>query len=389
MLCPVSVRSAPCFPAPLASAALLFTLALGGSGAVHAADPVYVHGDTVLVPAPRPAPATSRSQLGGPDGRIENTMIGAAPANGQGWTFNNLGGFTRIRWDTARGKVLFTPQDSQNYNAVRRYDPGAAIGPQRHVYKAHYSRNVMLLDGQPYSKSYQWKHERLSWQDSVSDTSAEIKVHNWLNSQGPITILNRTNGSNETWWGGHAGDSTGGWALMEVFVFTGSDGSNDGRVVTRVHKNGRTQISQNRSGIVVHADDTKRLRYFVEQNYFGNFGQIEDGPDNPLPKPQVRQLWSDDSLVQVGNDAASGWQRLELRDHPDLRLATVRETQNWNRWDSQIGLRLNTGGLPPGEHDLYLVVVDGLDADGWDVVSAAYPLRVRVVADTIFVTGLE
>lgn len=372
-----------------ALAAPLVLASLCSGGAVQAGDPVYAHGDAVLVPAPRPAPATTRSTLGGPDGRIENTAVGRAPANGQGWTFNNLGGFTRVRWDSSRGKVLFTPQDAQNFNAVRRYDPGAAIGPQRHIYKAHYSRNVMLLDGLPYTKSYQWKHERLSWQDSVSDTNAEIKVHNWLNSQGPITLLNRTSGNNDTWWGGHAGDSNGGWALMELFVYTGSDGANDGRVVTRVHKNGHTRISQNRAGVMVYADASRRLRHFVEQNYFGNFGQIEDGPDNPLPKPQIRQLWSDDSLVQVGTDSASGWQRVELRDNPDLRLASVREVQDWNRWDSQIGLRLNTGGLPPGEHDLFLVVVDGLDAEGWDVVGAAYPLRVHVAPDTIFVTGNE
>lgn len=389
MLCLPLSRAASARPGRRAPFAPLLLLTMFTASAARAGDVVYSHGDAVLVPAPRTAPATTRSMLGGPEGRIESTAIGAAPANGQGWTFNNLGGFTRIRWDAARGKVLFTPQDSQNYNAVRRYDSGAVIGPQRHVYKAHYVRNVMLLDGQPYAKSYQWKHERLSWVDSVSDTNVELKVHNWLNSQGPITFINRTSGSNDTWWGGHAGDSNGGWALLEVFMFTGNDGINDGRVVTRVHKNGRTQVSQNRAGIVVHADATRRFRYFVEQNYFGNFGQIEDGPDNPLPKPQVRQLWSDDSLVQVGNDDASGWQRLELRDNPDLRLATVREVQNWNRWDSQIGLRLNTGGLPPGEHDLYLVVVDGLDAEGWDVVSAAYPLRVRVAPDTIFVAGLE
>lgn len=88
-------------------------------------------------------------------------------------------------------------------------------------------------------------------------------------------------------------------------------------------------------------------------------------------------------------DAQSGWQRIELRDTPDLRLARVRELQHWNRWDSHIGLRLNTGGLSPGEHELCLVVVDGIDADGWDLVSAAYPIRVRVVADAIFASGLE
>lgn len=365
---------------------LLFSLS---SAAAQAGAPIYSHGDTVLVAAPRPAPTATRSMLGGPDGRIESTTIGQAPGNGEGWTFNNLGGFTRIRWDAGRGAVLFTPQDAQNYNAVRRFDPGSAIAPQRHLYKAHYSRNVMLLDGQPYAKSYQWKHERLSWQDSVTDTNVEIKVHNWLNSQGPITFLNRADGTQATWWGGHAGDSNGDWALMEVFVYTGSDGVNDGRVVTRVHKNGRTQVSQNRAGVVVYANASRRLRYFIEQNYFGNFGQIEDGPDNPLPKPQIRQLWSDDSLVQIGGDTGSGWQRLELRDNPDLRLASVRELQHWNRWDEQIGLRLNTGGLPPGEHNLYLVVIDGLDADGWDVVSAAYPLQVRVAKDRIFAAGME
>lgn len=56
----------------------------------------------------------------------------------------------------------------------------------------------------------------------------------------------------------------------------------------------------------IYADPTLRLRYFIEQNYFGNFGQREDGVDNTMPKPQVRELWSDDSRVIVGQAAGSG-----------------------------------------------------------------------------------
>lgn len=348
------------------------------------------HGDSVTIPTPIPSPQVSRSFLGGAGGRIESGAVGAAPQNGGGWTFNDLGGPTTVRTDLTRGAVLFTPMDAQNYNATRRYDPGFSILPQRHVYKAHYVRNVLLLDGLPYTKSYQWKHERISWQNSVSDTQCEFKVHNWPTSMGPITLLNRTDASAETWWGGVAADSNGGWALMEIFIYTGSDGGNDGRVVTRVHKNGSTRVGQNRSNMRIYSGPERRLRYFVEQNYFGNFGQIEDGVDNSLPKPQIREIHSDDSQVQIGGDNQAGWQRIELRDSVDLRDAQVRELQDWQQWTSAgIALRLNTGGLPPGLHDLYLVVIDGLDADGWDIVSAAHPIQVRVDVPRLFGNGFE
>ena len=121
-----------------------------------------------------------------------------------------------------------------------------------------------------------------------------------------------------------------------------------------------------------------RLRHFIEQNFFGNFGQVEDGVNNPLPKPDVRELWSDDSRVIVGNDARSGWQRVELRDAVSLRDATVRELQAWTSWDNDITLTLNTGGLPAGTLDLFLVVIDGVDAQGWDVVTHSRAIRVVV-----------
>lgn len=40
--------------------------------------------------------------------------------------------------------------------------------------------------------------------------------------------------------------------------------------------------------------------------------------------------------------------------------------------------RLNADGLPQGEHALFLVVIDGVDADGWDVVTHSMPIRVGV-----------
>jgi hypothetical protein len=165
---------------------------------------------------------------------------------------------------------------------------------------------------------------------------------------------------------------------MEYMVYTGTQGQNDGKLITRLHKNGKTWVNQNRHAERIYADPTLRLRYFIEQNYFGNFGQDEDGVDNPLPKPQVRELYSDDSRVIVGTDATSGWQRVELRDKVDLQSASVRELQSWSSWNGRIELALNTGGLPAGVHDLFLVVVSGVDANGWDIVTHSVPVRVRV-----------
>ncbi|WP_148716970.1 hypothetical protein [Chitinolyticbacter meiyuanensis] len=375
---------------------LILTACGGGNGGGDESDPPAASSPSRATPTPAPTPALMRhgdvvslagafgtndvtkTMLGGSGGAIESQAIGATVPNGGGWTFNNLGGPTSVRSDSQRGKVLFTPEDATHYNAVRRYDPGFAIAEQRYVYKAHYVRNVLLLDGAPYTKSYQWKHERIHWQDSVTDSDVEIKVHNWPTSQGPITLVNRSASDKSTYWGGAAADSNGGWALMEILLYTGTLGGNDGKLITRVHKNGRTTISQNRQAERIYADPNLRLRYFVEQNYFGNFGQIEDGVDNTAPKPQVRELWSDDSQVIVGNNASARWKRVELRDKPDLANATVRELQDWSRWNGGILLRLNAGGLARGTHNLFLVVIDGVDANGWDVVAYSQPVRVQV-----------
>lgn len=338
----------------------------------------YRHGQTVILPGPFGDNPVNRSFLGGSTGRIESTATGALVGNGEGWTFNNLGGPTRVAQDAVRGKVLFTPQSPTAYNAVRRYDPGFAIGEQRHFYKAHYVRNVLLLDGLPYSKSYQWKHERVNWVNSVVDGDCELKVHSWLNSQGVTTILNRGPEDGTTFWGGTAADSNGGWAMLEMLVYTGLQGQSDGKVITRVFKNGKTWISENQQAERIYATPDLRLRYFVEQNYFGNFGQLEDGVDNALPRPDVRELYSDDSLVLIGENSSTGWRRIELRDHPDLKQATVRELQTWNGWQGDIRLTLNVGGLPAGVHDLYLVVIAGVDQEGWDLVEKSIPIRVRV-----------
>ncbi|MCX9156330.1 hypothetical protein OPU71_09375 [Niveibacterium sp. 24ML] len=185
-------------------------------------------------------------------------------------------------------------------------------------------------------------------------------------------------GDGSTYWGGVAADSNGDWALLEIIGYTGTQGMQDGMLITRVHKNGRTVISQNKQAERIYADPALRLRYFIEQNYFGNFGQLEDGVDNTQPKPDTRELYSDDSRVIVGRAAGQGWQRVELRDSVALQAATVRELQDWSAWQGDITLRLNTGGLPPGRHALYLVVIDGVDAQGWDRVIHSAPISVQV-----------
>lgn len=341
--------------------------------------PAYRHGDTVTIEGALGTVNAVHTFLGGKAGLVEGTPVGARPANVQGWRFNDLGGPTSVVVDAQRGKVLFTPEDSSNYNAVRRFDPGAAIPEKRHFYKAHWVRNVMLLDGQPYAKSYQWKHERVNWEDTVVDGDTEVKVHNQIGVAGLVTYVNRSAADKSTYWNYQAApDSNGGWVLMEMLVYTGTEGQNDGKLITRLHKNGKTWVNQNRQAEKIYADPRMRLRYFIEQNYFGNFGQREDGVDNPLPKPQVRELYSDDSRVIIGSDSSSGWKRVELRDAVALKDASVREVQSWTSWNGRIALSLNTGGLPRGEHDLHLVVIDGVDANGWDVVRHSQPIRVRV-----------
>ncbi|WP_434427772.1 hypothetical protein [Nannocystis pusilla] len=339
---------------------------------------IYRHGDMVTIEGEFGGNDVTKTFLGGAGGKIESLSPGQSMESGEGWSFNDLGGPTSVELDGERGKVLFTPEDKDHYNATRRFDPGFAIAEQRHFYKAHWVRNVMLLDGMPYAKSYQWKHERVNWENSVVDGDCEIKVHHQIGTGGVLTFVNRSADDKSTYYGGQAADSNGGWTLLEILVFTGTEGQEDGKLITRVHKDGKTMISQNRQAERIYADPSLRLRHFIEQNYFGNFGQFEDGVDNPLPKPDVRELWSDDSRVIVGNTAETGWRRVELRDSVDLASATLREVQDWVSWDGAISLRLNADGLPAGEHDLFLVVIDGVDVDGWDVVTHSMPIRVGV-----------
>lgn len=347
---------------------------LGGCGGAG-----YMHGDPVTIDGPFGTSDVTQTFLGGSTGMIESCQAGANISNGNGWYFNELGYPTRVMADPKRGKVLFTSEDSSHYNATRHFDSGFAIAEQRYFYKAHWVRSVLLLDGQPYTKSFQWKHERVNWRNTIVDGDCEIKVHDYPNGGGGLqTHVNRSASDKSVYWGGQVIKANSDWALLEMMVYTGTQGGNDAKVVTRAHVNGKTYVNQNKQAERVYADPTMRLRHFIEQNYFGNFGQVEDGVNNPLPKPEVRELWSDDSRVIVGNDARAGWQRVELRDAVSLQDAKVRELQSWNIWDGNITLTLNTGGLPPGVHDLFLVVIDGVDAQGWDVVRQSMPIRVVV-----------
>lgn len=359
----------------------LVTAACGGGGSDPDPSPpvatVHHHGDTLTIDGNFGSNDVHKTFLGGADGPIESQAAGQAMPNGGGWVFSDVGHPTTIATDARRGKVLFTPEDSQHYNATRRYDNGFAIPEQRLFYKAHYVRNVMLVDGQPFTASYQWKHERINWENSISDGACEIKVHNWQNWD-VLSFINRSADDSQVYYGGKGPATNGDWALMEIMVFTGTQGASDGKLITRVFKDGRTHISQNLQAVRIYADPDRRLRYFLEQNYFGNFSQLEAGPDNTEPRPDVRELYSDDSRVIVGQAAGMGWKRVELRDQVALRDATVREVQDWDSWNGSITLRLNTGGLAPGRHQLYLVVIDGVDEAGWDHVVHSTPLTVDV-----------
>ncbi|TKD07604.1 hypothetical protein E8A74_17735 [Polyangium fumosum] len=229
----------------------------GGHDDGGVAPAIYHHGDMVTIQGDLGSNDVTKTFLGGADGMIESMSPGQSMMSGNGWTFNMLGGPSSVKVDATRGKVLFTPEDSMNYNATRRFDSGFAIQEQRHFYKAHYVRNVMLLDGMPYQKSYQWKHERVSWENSVSDNDCEIKVYSWFaGGGGVITYVNRSTTDKSTYYGGKAADSNRDWALMEMMVFTGTQGQEDGKLITRVHKNGKTLISQNKQTERVYADPT-------------------------------------------------------------------------------------------------------------------------------------
>lgn len=341
--------------------------------------PLYRHGDSLTLQGDFGSNSIHKSFLGGAQGAIEAQAIGATMPNANGWRFSDLGFPTQVAQDAQRGKVLLTQQDSQHYNADRRYDPGFAIPERRHIYKAHYVRNRLQLNGQPFTNSYQWKHERINWENSIVDGWGEIKIHSWMGAEPDVlSFINRDQNDSSVFYGGQAAETNADWALMEILVYTGTQGQADGKLITRVFKNGQTYISENQQDVAIYANSNYRLRYFLEQNYFGNFSQTEAGVDNGLPKPDLRELYSDDSQVLIGLTEHSGWKRVELRDSLDPKQAKIRELQDWQQWEGAIQLQLNTGGLPSGTQDLYLVVIDGVDEQGWDRILASQPIRVQV-----------
>ena len=277
---------------------------------------LYRHGDTIRIDGTFGSPQVTHTFLGGPQGPVESQAVGARMPNGNGWVFSELGHPTRIAQDPVRGKVLFTPEDSSNYNATRRFDPGAAIAENRFFYKAHWVRNVMLLDGQPYAKSYQWKHERVNWENSVVDGDTEIKVHNQIKVAGLVTYVNRSRNDKSTYWNSvKAPDSNGGWALMEIMVYTGTQGQNDGKLITRLHKDGKTWVNQNRQAERIYADPNMRLRYFIEHR------------GATLTRDTLlNDVWGYNTLVSTRTvDVHVAWlrQKLEANPHHPQFILTV------------------------------------------------------------------
>ena len=322
------------------------------------------HGDSFnFTSAAIPANSISnKGFLGGVDGLIEQTSLGAQIANSGPWRFDNASIPGLIVNDATRGKVIYSDYNTSKLDNVQGWDNGANIPPNTKYYASWWTRSAIKTTGNvnyPDGVQIQWKLLRVIDTDSISDTAGnagcEFVVFNWKGGAGAQHRI-----ENESLdYLGYAPDASvypdinAGWAKVEYFVDTGSVGGADGTYIIRVHKNGNVYNGIVKQGTEKFYTALKRHRYFNIENYFGNNTQ-------PMTSKEV---WVDDFYIQVGS-----WRRLLLTNNLDLTAPSLQINQDASVWTAgNTQGKYNTGGITsPGQN--YLVVADNLTVEAYKPV---------------------
>ncbi len=334
---------------------------LGEDGKWAAPIEVIHHGDSFTF-ADENIPTntiTSKGFLGGVDGLIENTTLGAQIANSGPWRFDNSSIPGIIVNDATRGKVIYSDYNGAQLNNVQGWDSGAAIPPNTKYYASWYARCAIKTTGGvpfPDGTQIQWKNLRVIDQDHVEDTASnagcEFIMFNWKGGAGAQHRI-----ENEVLdYLGYAPDASvypdinAGWAKIEYFIDTGSVGVADGTYIVRIHKNGHVYTGISKVGTEKFYGSTKRHRFFNIQNYFGNGGVAITG----------KEIWIDGFSIQVGT-----WRRCLLVNSLDLAQASIQIDQPWSAWSAgNVAGKYDCGGITAsGKH--YLVVANGTSVEAF------------------------
>jgi len=311
---------------------------------------------------------------------VNATAINGLPANSEGYIFNQTNSsipFT-VQNDAVRGKVLYTTQDINNYNSCLRYTAGT-VPEQTYLYHSYWMKAKLQLSGSAYPHYFQLKNYRFNYINDINDnTVLDLKLHtqNYSGSATGNNLLlhNRTGFTTETFDLGTsqiaAINDT--WFKMEVFVYTGTVGTSDARVVCRLSQNGSNYIQKSNPNATYPAlnllSSTDRFAYFIEQAYFGNFGVTP----NEGTRPDTTEIWRDSSC------AIQSWSRFDICDTLTTQVSTKRQNLDYVIEGSDAVVTMDTTGWPTGTHNVYLRKISGIDSNGWDVVADSKPIQIQV-----------
>jgi len=305
---------------------------------------------------------TSKGFLGGVDGLIETTTLGAQIANSGPWRFDNASIPGIIVNDAMRGKVLYSDYNGGQLDNVKGWDSGAAIPPNTKYYASWFTRNAIKTTGDvpfPDGTQIQWKHLRVIDTDSVSDTAAnagcEFVMFNWKGGAGAQHRVENEVADLV----GYAPDASvypdinSTWAKVEYFIDTGTVGATDGTYIVRIHKNGNVYTGISKIGTEKIYGGPKRHRYFNLQDYPGNGGVAITG----------KEIWADDMMCHVGS-----WRRLLLTNNLNLSAASIQINQPWSTWSAgSVPGKYNTHGIT-SSGQFYLVCANNLTIEAFKPV---------------------
>ncbi|MES1987012.1 MAG: hypothetical protein V4440_03110, partial [Pseudomonadota bacterium] len=114
---------------------------------------------------------------GGAGGIIESLSVGAQATEGNGWKFTTAGSTPPYCYnDSERGKVWYNNYGASNtdLDANKAYNFSSSVAENCDIYFSRKVRGVLLTTGSvPFGGAdlYQWKTQRMHYQETVSDDS--------------------------------------------------------------------------------------------------------------------------------------------------------------------------------------------------------------------------
>lgn len=251
------------------------------------------------------------------------------------------------------------------HNAALTYQFPSSVPPNTWIYFSYW----MKMESS--ARYGQWKHWRLSNNNTIVDGSGQLVFFNWHNAKslsfhtGSWATAYAEGDSGNPMWPQHG---NGEWTRLDFAVLTSSYSSADGMMTierfqpiadkanlgdTQYSLDGRAprdfatrfQLYNGQNiynGVQTYGSSGEQYNYLILQNYIGNDDYNSVYSD----------VFVDDVYIQVGSRS-----RVEICDQPFWNDCTVREIQFPTNWSSNsIDIEFNSGLFDPGT-DLYLYVV--------------------------------